>query len=150
MVPTAPEELQGHIKAMMRKLSDYQKAARQKDPVKAKAKQRFVTGLRQCMIGTKTGTAKLILLATDTERSQELDAQLSQLITTALSREGKPVPIIFALSRRQLQKACQVNTRQSCVAIYDPQGPGAMEVYRDCVQLFESSSTASSGILDSL
>ena len=58
---------------------------------------------------------------------------------TTLFKGEKPVPVLFALSRRQLQKACQVNTRQSCVAIYDPQGPGAMEVYRDCVELFDTS-----------
>ena len=116
----------------MRKLSDYQRAAREKDPIKAKSKQRFVTGLRQCLIAIKAGAAKLVLLAVDTERSNELDTQLSNLILTALFKGEKHVPILFALSRRQLQRACQVNTRQSCVAIYDAQGPGAMEVYREC------------------
>ena len=88
MVPTARRSSRVTSRPL-RKLSDYQKAARQKDPVKAKAKQRFVTGLRQCMIGTKTGT-KLILLATDTERSQELDAQLSAHHHRSFQKEASP------------------------------------------------------------
>ena len=120
---------------MLIRLAEIQTAARLKDPLKAKSKQRFVTGLRQCLIGTRAGLAKLVLVAPDTETSEELDSRLAELMKAAKDRE---VPLLYSLSRRQLGKACQTNTRQSCVAVYDAQGPGAMEVYKRCVQLAET------------
>jgi ribosomal protein L7Ae-like RNA K-turn-binding protein len=119
---------------MLSKLAGFQAAAKAKDPLKAKSRLRFVTGLRQCHVSARAGMCKLLLLAPDTEASAALDGKLALLIQDA---KEKGVPTLYCLSRRQMGKACQTNTRQSCVSVYDAQGPGAMEVYKKCIAVTE-------------
>ena len=119
------EEMDVLTKALLMALARFQSNALEKDAVKAKGDPRFVMGLKQCTNGVKSGRARLVLLASDPEASEALDAKIGTLLLQAankLDKDDEPVPVLVSLSRRQLGKAVQSKMRQAAVAIYKPDG----------------------------
>lgn len=57
---------------------------------------------------------KLLVLAPDTEKTGVVDDKVQQLVQTAITHQ---VPMLYALSRRQLGKALGTNMRYSAVGI---------------------------------
>jgi ribosomal protein L7Ae-like RNA K-turn-binding protein len=155
----ATEEIEVSVKNLLGAIADFQERAKQKDPIKASAKKRFVMGMKQvCGVciricvsihsmflhidetsllsiqsdqvtnGVKSGRAKLVLLAPDTEVSDTVDEKVDSLISEAQSRE---IPVLYCLNRRRLGKAIKSNMKQAAIAVYDPDG--AYEHFRKIV-----------------
>ena len=61
------------VGTMLSNLIHFQRRAIEKDPVRGKMRQRLVSGLRQVTNSVKSGRARLVLLAVDTEESEALD-----------------------------------------------------------------------------
>lgn len=104
---------------MLDSLATFQRRMREKDPIKAKSKIRFVVGMKQVINASKAKKVKLILLAPDTEIMEDIDKKMENLQSLARDKE---IPIIYTTNRRKLGKACQLSMRQSVVGIYDPNG----------------------------
>ena len=109
------------VKEMLRDLARFQLNALMRDAVKAKAKTRYVIGLKQAINGVKSGRARLVILAVDCEVSETLASKFNTLVRECENKED-PIPIMYALKRRALGKALNTNTKVSAVAIYDPDG----------------------------
>lgn len=120
-LPHATEELALVVKEMLRDLARFQLNALMRDAVKAKAKTRYVIGLKQAINGVKSGRARLVILAVDCEVSETLASKFNTLVRECENKED-PIPIMYALKRRALGKALNTNTKVSAVAIYDPDG----------------------------
>ncbi len=134
------EHLLAHVKDMLTVLSELQQRAKEKDPLNAKKKERFVLGMKQvlCSIylltiitsyivyGTKqvtncikSGRAKLVLLAPDTETSDAIDSKLDVLVQLAKERG---IPCVYCMRRRQLGKAVGSTMKQAAVAVVNAEG----------------------------
>lgn len=133
IVPVADAETEEMLKNLLKQLSKFQQAAHEKDPTKAKMRQRYVSGLKQSINGCKSGSAKLVVLSRDTESSKELDKKLHSLIIEANKNE---IPVIFGLSRRQLGKVIGSNTRVATIAVYDPNG--IYDIFKAILRYHES------------
>ena len=120
-LPYATEEMALVVKEMLRDLARFQLNAFQRDPVRAKAKARYVIGLKQAINGVKSGRARLVILATDCEISAALASKFNTLVRECAKKDD-PIPILYALKRRALGKALNTDTKVSAMAIYDPDG----------------------------
>lgn len=67
----------------------------------------------------KSGRARLIFLAPNTEDSAVIDAKLQSMLAEAQRNE---IPVVYSLMRRQLGKAAQSNMKQVAVAVTNPDG----------------------------
>jgi ribosomal protein L7Ae-like RNA K-turn-binding protein len=112
-------EVDSVIKEMLQTLDRLQRRALERDPVHGKLKERFVKGIKQATNVVKTGRARVVFVASDTEESESLDGKLQEMIKIAKERE---IPILYCLSRRLLGKAVGSTFRQSAVAVHDPDG----------------------------
>jgi len=119
---------------MLGSLNKYQQRAIEKDPIHGKLKLRFVSGLKQALNGVKSGRARLVLLAIDTEESEALDEKFNTLLVEA---KGKEIPVLYSMTRRKLAKSIGSSFRQSAVAIYDPDG--AYPEYKKVIAFIENS-----------
>ena len=81
----------------------------------------------------KSGRAKLIFLAPNTEDSAVIDAKLENMITEAQQSE---IPILYTLKRRQLGKAVQSNMKQVAVAVTN--ADGAFPEFKKIIQFIEN------------
>lgn len=70
-----------------------------------------------------------MIIAPNTEQSDELDSMLTNMIYEAYRKE---IPIIYALNKRLLGKALQMSMKQSVVAIFDPDG--AYDLYKKVIK----------------
>ena len=107
--------MEATITALLKALSAFQSAAKDRDPLKAKYSKRFVLGMRQTHNAIKAGSARLVLLPPDIEASECLDGVVESLLAEA---EARGVPLCYCLSRRRLGKALGSGMRQSAVAVY--------------------------------
>lgn len=141
----ADEATNAAARELLKLISTFQMRLKEKNPLKAKQKLRFVAGLkqvrsrckiafsfsqarcvlnlatsiRQCLNSVKAGNARLLLLAPNTEANEVVDEKIDTLISEAQQRE---VPLCYCLSKRILGKAAQLSMKQSAVAILDPDG----------------------------
>eukprot|EP01039_Chlorochromonas_danica_P009532 gene9532-10536_t len=127
-IPIATPEIEQHVKSFLTMLSNFQQRLKERNPLDYKKKQRFVTGLRQVAQSIKAGRARLIILAPNTEVSEELDLLIDGIIANA---QSKAIPLLYALNKRQLGKALQMTMKQSVVSIFDPDG--AYDLYRQII-----------------
>jgi hypothetical protein len=67
----------------------------------------------------KSGRARVIFLAPNTEDSAVIDAKLQNMIAEAQRQE---IPILYSLKRRQLGKAALSSMKQVAVAVTNPDG----------------------------
>lgn len=107
------------VKELCSSLATFQQRAKEKDPLNAKRKERFLLGIKQAINCVKSGRARLLLLAPDTEESDTLDSKLDVLVQEARMKE---IPLAYSLRRRALGKAVQSSMRQSVVTIVNPDG----------------------------
>jgi len=115
-------ELDSTVSLLMADLVRFQDKQHAKDPVKAKAKRRFVVGLREVAKFLKVKKIHCIILAPDIERVETeggLDDAVSKLIADAKAQEIKTV---FGLNRRKLGKLCLKKVPVSCIGIMNYQG----------------------------
>jgi hypothetical protein len=70
-----------------------------------------------------------LLIAPNTEKSEEIDDKINAIIAAGLAQE---VPVLYCLSKRLLGKALQMTIKQSIVAILDPNG--AYDLFKTIVQ----------------
>lgn len=101
-------------------------------PEKVKQKLRFVAGLKQATQSTKLGKTRLLLLAPNTEASEELDHRIDSLLSLASEKE---IPAIYCLSKRLLGKHAQMSMKQSVIAVLDPDG--AYEHFKPIIRFIE-------------
>jgi len=115
-------ELDNTISLLMADLVRFQDKQHAKDPVKAKARRRFVVGLREVAKFLKVKKVCCIILAPDIERVETeggLDDAVSKLIADSNTQEIKTV---FGLNRRKLGKLCLKKVPVSCIGIMNYQG----------------------------
>merc|ERR1719431_860028 len=115
-------ELDSTVSLLMADLVRFQDKQHAKDPVKAKAKRRFVVGLREVAKFLKVKKIHCIILAPDIERVETeggLDDAVSKLIADAKAQEVKTV---FGMNRRKLGKLCLKKVPVSCIGIMNYQG----------------------------
>ena len=138
------------IKEMLQILSTLQLRVKEKDPMNAKKKERFVMGLKQVnqiisffyfshidnsvllqsLNSIKSGRSKLILLAPDTEECNTIDDKITLLINEA---NNNHIPILYTFNRRKLGKVINSSMKQSVVSLCNPEG--AFELYKQLLKL---------------
>lgn len=107
---------------LLKKLVAFQDRARMKDPMRAKAKRRFVVGMREVAKLAQREKLKGLLIAPDIEKIQSeggLDDVLSSILTTCAQQS---VPALFCLNRRKLGRTLKKSVAVSIVGIIDYQG----------------------------
>ena len=115
-------ELDNTVTALMADLIRFQDKVHAKDPDKARAKRRYVVGLRECTKFLKVKKLSCIVFAPNIEKVEAeggLDDVVSQLITEATSLN---VPVVFSLNRYKLGKLCYKKVPISCIGILNYQG----------------------------
>jgi len=115
-------ELDSTVSLLMADLVRFQDKQHAKDPVKAKAKRRFVVGLREVAKFLKVKKINCIILAPDIERVETeggLDDAVSKLIADS---KGQEIKTVFGLNRRKLGKLCLKKVPISCIGIMNYQG----------------------------
>ena len=115
-------ELNKEVVALLKELLRFQARALAKDPAKAKAKKRLVSGLREVTKSVSLGRAKAVVVAPNVEQvggDAGLDSMVQNIIATA---RDKGTPVVFALTRNKLGSAMGRRCRMSTVAILDYSG----------------------------
>lgn len=80
----------------------------------------------------KSGRARLILLAPNSEESTFVDAKIENLIAEARRSE---IPIVYSLNRRPLGRAVLCSMKQVVVAVTNPDG--AYPEFKKIIQFLE-------------
>ncbi|KAF4658234.1 SIS binding protein [Perkinsus chesapeaki] len=136
-------ELDSLVLSMLEDLCRYQERAKE-NPAKFKKRKRFVTGLREVERALRLGKLQGIIVAPNmhsSESSGGLDEHVVGVVeeasmgggrssATASSRNGgnkispdrPPVPVVFALSKNRLGKACGKPVRQCAVGLLSVEG----------------------------
>ena len=115
-------EVNSTISVLMSDLIRFQDKQYAKDPTKARAKRRYVVGLREVAKFLKVKKIKALILAPDIEKVETqggLDDAIGNLISDANNSE---VPVIFGLNRFKLGKLCLKKVPISCIGILNYQG----------------------------
>jgi len=115
-------ELDSSISLLMTDLVRFQDKQHAKDPVKAKARRRYVVGLREVAKFIKVKKVCCVILAPDIERVETeggLDDAVTRLVQDAKNQE---VSTVFGLNRRKLGKLCLKKVPVSCIGIMNYQG----------------------------
>jgi len=129
-------EVNTTISSLMSDLIRFQDKQYAKDPDKAKAKRRYVVGLREVAKFLKVKKIKAIILAPDIEKVETeggLDDAVMKLLADSASLE---VPTFFGLNRYKLGKLCLKKVPISCIGILNYQGSD--ENFKSLVTLTES------------
>merc|ERR1712179_455157 len=99
------------------------------DPVKAKARRRYVVGLREATKFMKVNKVVGLLLAPDIDNIESkggLNDVIGDLMKMAANTgefgEKKPVPVFFVMNRWTLKKATRRQAPISCVAVLNYHG----------------------------
>lgn len=111
-----------------------------KNPAKAKAKRRYVMGIREVTKHLKLKKLKCVILAPNCEKIQSkggLDDAINTIIQSSMEQN---VPFLFALGRKQLGKAVNKLVPISVVGIFDY--AGAEEYFRRLVGLANNAKLA--------
>eukprot|EP00090_Calanus_glacialis_P015003 TRINITY_DN23891_c0_g1_i1.p1 TRINITY_DN23891_c0_g1~~TRINITY_DN23891_c0_g1_i1.p1 ORF type:complete len:1004 (-),score=355.52 TRINITY_DN23891_c0_g1_i1:281-3292(-) len=115
-------ELDASISLLMADLVRFQDKQHAKDPVKAKARRRYVVGLREVAKFLKVKKVCCVILAPDIERVATeggLDDAVTKLVNDA---KGQEISTLFGLNRRKLGKLCLKKVPVSCIGIMNYQG----------------------------
>ena len=115
-------EVNTAISSLMSDLIRFQDKQYAKDPDKAKAKRRYVVGLREVAKFLKVKKIKAIIFAPDIEKVETeggLDDAVGKLLSDSVSME---VPTFFGLNRYKLGKLCLKKVPISCIGILNYQG----------------------------
>jgi len=129
-------ELDTSISLLMADLVRFQDKQHAKDPVKAKARRRYVVGLREVAKFIKVKKVCCVILAPDIERVETeggLDDAITRLVQDSKSQE---VSTVFGLNRRKMGKLCLKKVPVSCIGIMNYQGSD--ENYKTIQSLVET------------
>ena len=116
------EELDNLVKSLVQDIVRFQDRQFAKDPVKAKAKKRYVVGLREIKKFLQVKKITLLLLAPDVETVKlkgGLDDTIEELIRLAQENE---IPYAFTMSRWKLGKSCLRKVPISGIGVLNHQG----------------------------
>lgn len=119
------KQVRDAVAEFLAKLVRFQSRARSRDPEHASSKRRFVAGLREAKSFGKQGKIKVCLLARDIEGitvAGGLNSVVTQVVNGCKERN---VPIVCALSRRQLSRAAGATAKLSIVAVTNYDGAEA-------------------------
>ncbi|XP_045184990.2 uncharacterized protein LOC123542996 isoform X2 [Mercenaria mercenaria] len=134
------KEIDNHVTALLQDLVRFQDKQYHKDPVKAKAKRRFVLGLREVTKHLKLKKIKCVVISPNLEKIQSkggLDDALNLILELC---NDQKVPFIFALGRRALGRACAKLVPVSVVGIFNYEG--SEENFKSLVALTEKARDA--------
>ncbi len=115
-------ELDECVKQLLSDLVRFQDKQHAKDPVKAKARRRYVIGLREVKKFLVVRKVTLLVLAPDLEASESrggLNDLVSELRSLA---DASETPVVFTMNRRRLGRACVRKVQVSCVGVLNYQG----------------------------
>ena len=115
-------DLDNTVAALMSDLIRFQDKVHVKDPDKARAKRRYIVGLRECAKFLKVKKLSCIIFAPNIEKVEAeggLDDTVSRLITEAAELN---VSVVFSLNRYKLGKLCYKKVAISCIGILNFQG----------------------------
>jgi len=115
-------ELDKVVSNLMIDLVRFQDKQHEKDPVKAKARRRYVVGLREVKKFMKVKKVSCLIIAPDMEKVATeggLDDCVSNL--QAIAKENS-ITVIFALNRRKLGRICKKKVPISCIGVMNQQG----------------------------
>ena len=107
---------------MMADLVRFQDNLHNKDPIKAKVRKRYVVGLREVKKFLTVNKVTMLVLAPDIEPVKVkggLNDLIQELIDLARANE---IPVVFALNRYKLGKACLRKAAVSCIGVMNYQG----------------------------
>lgn len=116
------EELDNLVKSLVQDIVRFQDRQFAKDPVKAKAKKRYVVGLREIKKFLQVKKITLLLLAPDVETVKlkgGLDDTIEELIRLAQENE---IPYAFTMNRWKLGKSCLRKVPISGIGVLNHQG----------------------------
>jgi ribosomal protein L7Ae-like RNA K-turn-binding protein len=135
---------------LLQDLVRFQDKKFKEDPVKAKARRRYVVGLREATKYMKVSKVDCLIVAPDIENIQSkggLNDMIGNLIKMAENTgeygEKKRIPVFYVMNRYNLGKAILRNCPIACVAVLNYQGsddsfkamvemlPNLKDVYQD-------------------
>ncbi|XP_037800513.1 microtubule-associated protein futsch-like [Penaeus monodon] len=124
-------EVDSAAKKLVTMLVRFQERQYQRDPMKAKVRRRYVCGLKEA---TKLMTKmSCVIVAPDIQRSRG-PGLLDEVVAKMLNRARESgVPLIFALSLKNLGKLCHKSVPVSCIGIINYQG--AQDVFNQLMEL---------------
>ncbi|CAB4028367.1 Hypothetical predicted protein [Paramuricea clavata] len=128
-------DINGVVITLLKELIRFQDRLYHKDPIKAKARRRFVCGLREVCKHAKLKKLKCVIVTPNLEPTKSkggLDDLLSNIIDVCHSQN---VPVIFALNRQVLGRVLLKKVPVSIVGIfyYD----GAQDYFKSLMKLTE-------------
>ncbi|XP_052785632.1 uncharacterized protein LOC128221193 isoform X2 [Mya arenaria] len=129
------KEIDNSVIALLQDLVRFQDKQYHKDPVKAKAKRRFVLGLREVTKHLKLKKIKCVIISPNLEKIQSkggLDDALNNILELC---NDQSVPFIFGLGRRALGRACAKLVPVSVVGVFNYEG--SEENYKSLIGLTE-------------
>ena len=114
------------VELMLAKLMYYQERARARDPVKAKARRRVCSGMREVGKLVERGRAKMLVVAPNIEEiagALGLDSLITRMV---MGCRRANVPVVFALSKARLGAAVTARggSKVSVCAIISYEGAG--------------------------
>ena len=121
-------DLDNTVAALMSDLIRFQDKVHARDPDKARAKRRYVVGLRECAKFLKVKKLSCIIFAPNIEKVEAeggLDDTVTRLIAEAA---GLNVSVVFSLNRYKLGKLCFKKVAISCIGILNYQGSDVSKV----------------------
>jgi len=87
----------------------------------ARARRRFVMGLREVARGIRAHKIIMVIMANNLDEYGALDVKLQEILDLAKAQE-EPVPIVFELNKRKLGKALGKSIKVSVVGIQNADG----------------------------
>ncbi|XP_052267656.1 uncharacterized protein LOC127869273 isoform X1 [Dreissena polymorpha] len=129
------KEIDTSVTALLQDLVRFQDKQYHKDPIKAKAKRRFVLGLREVTKHLRLKKIKCVIISPNLEKIQSkggLDDALNNILELC---NDQKVPFIFGLGRRALGRACAKLVPVSVVGVFNYEG--SEENFRTLVSLTE-------------
>jgi ribosomal protein L7Ae-like RNA K-turn-binding protein len=114
--------LNGATAALLTRLLELQARLRAREPLKAKARQRLVFGLRECGKALRTRRAKALFVAPNVEQVLApggLDDAVDGLLEVA---HACGVPVVLALTRARMGALTGRRVKMSAACVLDPSG----------------------------
>lgn len=134
--------LNGAVAALLTRLLELQARLRAREPLKAKARQRLVFGLRECAKALRTRRAKALVVAPNVEQISApggLDDAVDALLTTA---RAAGVPVVLALTRSRMGALTGRRVKMSAACVLDASGcedafKGVLRMAEEAAQQWE-------------
>ena len=118
------QELDEAVTQLLKKLQSYQQKLKTHQPLRTKARQRYVVGLKQALKGLDRNRVKLCILAPDLEpvRGESVLDKLCRKVAETCAAQA--VDYVYALSTSRLRAVLSMPAKSvaSCVAIYSAEG----------------------------